>query len=588
MMLNKSGLILTALLFLALLFNPPVQGWYMPLEEVEGGMEGYGKTVFRGTEVESFPITIEGIIQEGYQRRLILIRAGGERIEEIGGIASGMSGSPVYLDDRLIGAIAYGWQMSDQRMALITPIEDMQQIWEEKEYWAREKPDLSDWPELESEAVRTPLLASGLSGRSIDMLQEELDKYDIKVVSGPASRQDGGDTPPLKPGSAVAVDLMRGDISTSFVGTVTHRNQNDILAFGHPLFHEGAVDLFLSDAYVHQIISSLEFPFKLASSQNLKGRIGQDRFAGISGQVGEYPRLIPINIAVKDLDRGIENRASFQVVQHERLLNSLVGSAALQILDETLDRIGLGTATGRVEITGRPLPDHNLTRDNLYFSHNDIAIAALTELQQLIYLLTANPYQKMDIYNIRLILEVEEVNSLAYLQRVEIEQEEIFPGEEVQATVVLRPFRDQVIEKEITFTIPEDMPPGPASIIVSGGPPWEPPLPDENDEQEYHYEDFHNLLQSYIDQPRNNQLVVEVYPAYRYPRHYLEPEEEDEEVEEVPPEDNGLEEEDPPPEEMVPPEEVEMRVLIDTEYYLDGIWSSEIEILNQETTPAGD
>jgi len=585
-MINKCGFILTALLFLALLFNPAVQGWYMPLEEVEEGMEGYGKTVFQGTEVESFPITIEGIIQEGYQRRLILIRAGGDRIEEIGGIASGMSGSPVYLDDRLIGAIAYGWQMSDQRMALITPIEDMQQIWEEKEYWAREKPDLSDWPGLEVEAVRTPLLASGLSGRSIDMLQEGLDKYDIKVISGPASRKDGGDSPPLKPGSAVAVDLMRGDISSSFVGTVTHRNKNDILAFGHPLFHEGAVDLFMSDAYVHQIISSLQFPFKLASSQNLKGRIGQDRFAGISGQVGEYPRLIPVNIVIKDLDRGIENRASFQVVQHERLLNSLVGSAALQILDETLDRIGLGTATGRVQITGRPLPDHNLTRDNLYFSHNDIAIAALTELQQLIYLLTANPYQKMDIYNIRLILEVEKVNSLAYLQRVEIDQEDIFPGEEVQATVVLRPFREELIEKEITFTIPEDMPPGPASIIVSGGPPWDPALPDENDEQEYYYEDFHNLLQSYIDQPRNNQLVVEVFPAYRYPRHYLEPEEE--EVEEAPQEDNGLEEEEIPPEEMVPPEEVEMRVLIDTEYYLDGIWSSEIEILNQETTPAGD
>ncbi len=570
-MKNKKITIMVFLLFIALFFSFNAHAWYMPLDEVKEGMTGYGRTVFKGTEVESFPVEIKGIIQQGYDRQLILIKTGGEKIEEIGGVASGMSGSPVYLEDRIIGAIAYGWTLSDHRIALVTPIEAMQKIWDEKEYWAREEPDLSGYPGLQAIPVRTPLLASGLSGRAADMLQEAMDEYDIKVMSGPAARRDG-EAVPLKPGSSVAVDLIRGDMGAAFVGTVTYRNANQILAFGHPIFHQGAVDFFMSDAYVHEIIPSLDFPFKLASSQELKGRIGQDRDAGIAGQVGEYPKLIPVNISVRDTDRELTNRASFQVVQHERLLNSLVGSAVLQILDETLDRIGMGTARATIDITGKPLPDHKLTRENLYFSNNDVAVATLFELQQLIYILTANPYQKIDIYNIRLQVEVEQKNTMAYVQKVELNDNPVYPGDEVTATVILRPYRDEFIRKEITFTIPEDMPPGPASIVISGGPPWQPPVPEEDEEMDYPYEDFQNLLQSYIERPRNNQLVVEIYPAYRYPRHYLEPEELEEEPE--------VEGEEPQPEETLPPEpeEVEMREIIDTEFYLDGIWSGEIEI----------
>ncbi len=570
-MKNKKITIMVFLLFIALFFSFNAHAWYMPLDEVKEGMTGYGRTVFKGTEVESFPVEIKGIIQQGYDRQLILIKTGGEKIEEIGGVASGMSGSPVYLEDRIIGAIAYGWTLSDHRIALVTPIEAMQKIWDEKEYWAREEPDLSGYPGLQAIPVRTPLLASGLSGRAADMLQEAMDEYDIKVMSGPAARRDG-EAVPLKPGSAVAVDLMRGDMGAAFVGTVTYRNANQVLAFGHPIFHQGAVDFFMSDAYVHEIIPSLNFPFKLASSQELKGRIGQDRDAGIAGQVGEYPKLIPVNISVRDTDRELTNRASFQVVQHERLLNSLVGSAVLQILDETLDRIGMGTARATIDITGKPLPDHKLTRENLYFSTNDVAVATLFELQQLIYILTANPYQKIDIYNIRLQVEVEQKNTMAYVQKVELNDNPVYPGDEVTATVILRPYRDEFIRKEITFTIPEDMPPGRASIVISGGPPWQPPVPEEDEEMDYPYEDFQNLLQSYIERPRNNQLVVEIYPAYRYPRHYLEPEELEEEPE--------VEGEEPQPEETLPPEpeEVEMREIIDTEFYLDGIWSGEIEI----------
>jgi len=575
-MINKKVLLPVLLLLFALLIAPLAQGWYMPLDEVKEGMTGYGRTVFKGTEVESFPVEIKGIIQQGYNQKLILIKAGGDKIEEIGGVASGMSGSPVYLDDKVIGAIAYGWTLSDHRIALVTPIEAMQRIWDEKEYWAMEEPDLSAYPDLEAIPVKTPLFASGLSGRAADLLQEGMKDYDIKVMSGPAARTDG-EPVTLKPGSAVAVDLMRGDMGAGFVGTITYRNANQVLAFGHPIFHQGAVDLFMSDAYVHEIIPSLNFPFKLASSQELKGRIGQDREAGISGQVGEYPKLIPVNVSVKDTDRGVTNRASFQVVQHEGLLNSLVASASLQILDETLDRIGVGTARAKIEITGKPLPDNNLTRENLYFSGSDIAISALFELQQLLFLLTANPYQKIDLYNIRFQVEVDQSNTMAYLQRVELDDNPVFPGDEVTATVILRPYRADLIKKEITFTIPEDIPPGRASIVVSGGPPWQPPIPEEDEEMVYPYEDFQNMLQSFIDRPRNNQLVVEIYPAYTFPRHYAEPEE--------PEEENGLEgEEGAQPEEVLPPEpeEVEMREIIDTEYYLDGIWSGEIEIQEPE------
>lgn len=536
----------------------------IPLEDIKSGMQGYGKTVFSGYDVTSFPVEVKGILQEGYQRHLILIRASGSDIERIGGIASGMSGSPVYLDGKLAGAIAYGWNLSDHRYALVTPIEEMLELWDSRSFSAHQDQELDlaglGFDHLTVDAVKTPLMTMGFSGRALDYLNKELEPFGIKTLSGvsprPMEREEGEDV--ILPGSAVGVDLMRGDLALSFIGTVTAVEDDKVLAFGHPLFNAGNVELFLSHAYIHDIIPSMSFPFKLGAPLELLGMISVDRGAGVAGKIDEFPSLLPINISVRDEDRGERNRALLHIVRDERLTPGLVNSAVLQLLDETLDRIGPGTAWVKMELMGDGLPHRKLVRENVYHSHQDIAYRSLDELYSLLAVLVTNPYQKVDFYNIRVDIRVEERNSLAYIQALEIPDGPYYPGEEITAEVILRPYRQEPMSREVQFTIPKDIPLGGASLLVSGGPSYYyVPSPEENDNgYEYYHLYFEEFLEDFAMRPMNNQIIIEILP---YNVRELEELEEGQE-----------------------PWDVELKKLVDTEFVLDGFWSQEIEIEDPE------
>ncbi|WP_027338785.1 SpoIVB peptidase S55 domain-containing protein [Halonatronum saccharophilum] len=516
---------------------------FMPLSDIRTGMSGVGKTVLRGRDIEEFDVEIISVLEEGDMgQSLILIKASGDLIDQSGGIASGMSGSPIYVDDKLIGAIGYGWQMTDHRIGMVTPIEDMMNLFEmdnderkgkkldlkmpirvgeesyDRVYFAKSSEKVDGEGVMVAKPVNTPLLVSGLRGRAKDRLAEGLEGYDIEAVSGGGiyKEEEGGE---LEAGSAVAVQLLRGDMNISSIGTLTYRDEDNILAFGHPFLSKGNANYLLSDAYIHQIISSINIPFKLGSPGQLQGVITQDRGAGISGRIGHYPNVIPVEINVKDKDLGREDRYNIQVIQNEELIEPLMASAVLQAIDTTLDRAGSGTAKVEIEIMANKVSSNILKIENLYYSSNDIAAVSLFDLLQGIGILVNNPFEKVNMAGIKFNIEIEDKVSVALIEEINVDKKEVRPGEKLDVEVTLRPYRKEPKTEIISIEIPEDAREGVANLYVYSGQEANLNNYSNNNNKEVsskanNIKSLEELIDIYQSQKKNNQIVLDLVSAY--------------------------------------------------------------------------
>ena len=287
-------------LLLCLLLSVEVQALartpLMPVDNLKAGMRGYAKTVISGDTIETFPVEVLGVTGSesmGYQ---ILIRAGGDVLERSGGIAQGMSGSPVYIDGKLAGAIAYGTAFSDPHYCLLTPIQDML--------------DLLDKPEPHRPDAKasllpkgTPLLAGGFEPAGISVLQEALEPMGVTVTDAGVSGGVSSDKD-LEPGSSVGAALIQGDLTLGALGTVTWTDERGrILAFGHPFMKRGNADFFLTRTWVLASIPNLQTAYKIGTIGAAAGSFNQDRNAGIAGQIGRLPAYIPLYVSVSDSTR---------------------------------------------------------------------------------------------------------------------------------------------------------------------------------------------------------------------------------------------------------------------------------------------
>lgn len=491
----------------------------MTLEEVKPGMTGIGKTVFRGFQVENFPIEVIDILEnQGLDSHLILIKVGGEKIDEIGGIAAGMSGSPIYIDGKLIGAIGYGWQFSDHHYALVTPIESMLKLL--KENWTAEKESSQGLIKF-----TTPLYISGLTGRAFNRIADKFKSYGFDALPSGGIKESAGAPAKIEPGSAIAVQLVRGDINISSIGTLTYIDGDDILAFGHPFMNKGQSNYFLSRAYINGVIPSIQQPFKLGSpAEKLLGSIKVDSTTGIAGKLNQFPRIVPLSVNVSDQDREKEETVNVQIIQDEKLLTLLAINVALQAIDSTLDRIGKGTAWVKYTIMGNGLPGLSVESTNMYYSRSDIAALALADFYQLLDVITTNPFKKVDLIKLQLDVEVENIDKVALVQEAKVLNKVIKPGDTLVLEVTLHPYRQEPFTRKISFELPEDIQPGMASITINGGFTGQsyhlPSKEAEEADQELNqaivegYKDFQSILDDYLKQPRNNELVIQVYPGY--------------------------------------------------------------------------
>ena len=323
----------------------------IPVSALKPGMSGYMLTVLRGTEPERVPLKIVSISPQKPGREVsdeILIRLTGRQR-----LAQGMSGSPVYIGGKLAGAIRSGWEMSDQTLAFVAPIESMCKIFD------------YDAPQQTRPFTLSNMYINGLKpgNRSIRRLGERLGQTFTQGVSL-SSRGLSLSAERFRPGDAVSALFVWGDIEAGAVGTITATDKHGkFLAFAHSLNKAGNVGYAAAKTYIHEVVNSLEFPFKLASPASINGTFTQDREAGAGGQSGKYPPSISAELRFRDLDTGRNSTYNFRVIADPFMSRELLVNVFTGLVEDAWGRKGEGTMMVNLHIDGKAIPNGWSRRD---------------------------------------------------------------------------------------------------------------------------------------------------------------------------------------------------------------------------------
>ncbi len=498
--------IFLAIIFCAASFLYGSTSEIMSLKDVRPGMRGTGLTVFENNQVEQFDVEIIDIFNDfSPQRDLILVRLLGEKVNHTG-VVSGMSGSPIYINNKLIGALAYsvGIFMKDP-IAGVTPIEQMLEIFTKENVRDQEfiinarqtsthiKSFLSVHPREEFDIfellksppvlnapimkpIATPLVMSGLSPSLHSKISNQFANTNFILVSGGKEQPDTKAVEGLTPGSAVAGVIVAGDFDISAVGTVTYRDGDRILAFGHPFFGGGPVNIPLARAKVITTLSSLYASNYFAVATEIVGNIRQDRSTGIMGMIGEIPPTIPINVKVSSPITPSKN-------YHFKIANdrstAMITPIFLWItLLNALESARLGTGDYALRLKGRiDLEKYSdVILDNFYAggsagvydgSGMDISEAAFDIVMSLAALL-ANDFEPPNIRSLDLEFFAQPGQKLAKIEQIFYDREEVTPGDSLNVIIFIRYYQGKRVELNKRIFIPENIASDKITLAIGG------------------------------------------------------------------------------------------------------------------------
>lgn len=507
-----------------------VPGGIFPVEKLKPGMTGKALTVFRGRLVEPFNVEILGVLrQESAPNRLVLIRAIGDRVLKSGGIAAGMSGSPVYVEGKLLGAVGFGWEFGDHSMGLVTPAEEMLKIPGMErgkrvsssstvtEFHAPkdlkmdnadidvEIPTSSDLGSPDR-GLSSPLVIGGVSNRYSKVIGERLGlRFSASAGSQSVESQRRW---VASPGSAMGVALLLGDVTVGSIGTVTAVDGDRFLAFGHPFLGRGGVNFFATDASVVGVIPSIQTPFKLGVLGELVGTVLQDRAQGIYGRLGIMPRGNDYQIIFHDVDTGVRRVRRFRAVADPFVASQVVPPAVAGCVEDLWGRTGQGTAEVSLTVEGRGLSE-GWRRTNFFFSDSDLPQKIFDEFQAIHGMLPLNPFRELYPLSFKLEVKVTELPRLLYIERVEVPRDRTFsPGEMIGVDVWLRPWRGEPSKRTFSVKIPPDAK-GDVEVMVRGGGIAE--MEQESiKEGRRSIDSLEGLLRELSAKEANNEILVEV------------------------------------------------------------------------------
>ena len=509
-----------------------VPGGILPVESLKEGMKGTAYTVIKGEKIVSFPVTIVSVLPSPESpNNLILIKASGPVIEKTGGIAAGMSGSPVFIEGKLIGAIGYGWNFSEHERGLVTPIEEMVKVWN----WpdkvpAIPKSDLKlpgmpaenngsvpgDLPEGTKDPevpagseLSVPLLGMGYSTRSARRIEEILG-MPVKMLPAPVS----GVTLPVeynavvRPGEAVSVLIAWGDVSLAATGTLTTVSESGLfLAFAHPFTNRGAVSFPLARAWIHEVIPSLETPFKLGTPRSIIGIVTQDRPQAIGGRIGQFAPVIDVSIQLGDVDSGERTLKRFKAAFDPFLMTKVIPEMLIGLVDNVWGRTGEGSAKVTVKIEGGGLAE-GWQRTNMFFSSSDIGKAMFSEFSDLASAISLNPFYEIMPLGIHLDVEITSDPRVALIEDVTLSKKIVPPGGSFDVEITLRPFRKEPLIQKLSLKAPEDSE-GICEVVVRGGGIEEPGQ--ESIEQGWRtIRSLQELLGEFSAMETNDEVVAEI------------------------------------------------------------------------------
>ncbi len=503
----------------------------MAASEIKPGMKGYGKTVFHGTKIEKFNIEVIGVLKNaiGPKHDIILVRCKHPVIDKAG-IIAGMSGSPVYIIDdpdnssegRLIGALGYAWgSFQKEPIAGVTPIakmlEEMEKPLEKTSYRPIKKSDTMlaglSAPKESRRTLRspfgkgqltpliTPLFVSGVNPRRMPQLEKMLAPYGLLPI------QTGGATESIKekvsrelePGSPMGVTLVRGDEDWTGIGTLTYRDGDKFLAFGHSMNQSGEFTAPVTTAYVYGTMPSMSGSFKLASAVDEVGVLTQDRLSCVAGLMNKKARMVPLHITVENLKTKSKTKFNYEVLHHKTELPGIVPWLMMGALDATEPS---GEPAVVEVLTSIKIKDFDTVKFRRLVSGSTLN-AGCGSVNNIFVPIWNNPFVEISVEDVSFEVKVLNEDKSVIIQNIWLDKYQAAPGEEVKASVLLRPYRKEPFIKEILFSIPADMPDQDLDLTISGGGAIGPVLPIPRNLTEYI-----KYLQSYY----NESMLVTIIP----------------------------------------------------------------------------
>ncbi len=493
----------------------------MSLDKIENGMKGVAYTVVDNSGViEPFDVEIMGIMDNGKgSAKMIVAKASGEVVDKTGGILQGMSGSPVYIDGKLIGALSAGLKEMNPYIFFITPIENMLKIWEMPDTKAIKFVKKPKPTETKTDEQAT-FFFSGFDSNGLKFLERELEPLgftNFYAASNSRLHNPIKYNAKLEPGSAFGVAVVCGDFLVGATGTVTAIDGKKILGFGHPFTHAGNVNFFMMDSDVIAAVSGENGNgIKLASVGNIIGRINQDRESGVAGVLGKFPSTIPITVNIKNVSSGKVETYRAKIAYNETLVPKLGTAIAYTALSKTFDSLAESTVTVEFKIETNAVESGVYSRKNMYYSPSDVGQVAMVELLQALNVLCANTTEITEIYSIEVNVEMESERRTATLVSAKPNKELVKPGETVYLEMTVQPYRRREEKFTIPYTVPISRREGPLVLDIHGGalvPVAQASGGGIQPSTGTPAQNFQNQLNKLLSATKNNQLILELNPT---------------------------------------------------------------------------
>jgi hypothetical protein len=478
---------------------------FLPVSEIRPGMKGTGRTVFQGTAIEEFQVEVLGVLKNyGPKQDMILARLSGGPLEKTG-VVQGMSGSPVYIDGRLVGAVAFAFPYATQSVAGIQPIEQMTGVLDQMPAPLAPKAASASHP-LESPAafvygvveklregrpiqelfgpslltasmpsstslvqLQTPLFLSGVTPAAAQQFSSYFSGMGFNPIQGGAAgtvANVGPVSSRLEPGSTVSAELVRGDMNISANGTVTYVDGDKVYAFGHPFLSAGPISVPMSSAYVISLLPKLDTSIKLAFPVDVVGAFQQDRSTGIFGTMGDKPNMIPVSLNVRS-STNATNHYNVEVANDRYLTPILMNYAVVNAI--TASERGVGEMT--LSVTGEVhIRNNDSVKIATMFSGdgNGPSLATAAAVAPIQYLVTGG-YEGLIIDKVDFQIVSTDRKTLATLDRITVDRNEVHPGETVALSALMREPNGQTFIEPYSVLIPPGLSAGTVQLVVGDG-----------------------------------------------------------------------------------------------------------------------
>ncbi len=472
----------------------------IPVDQIHAGMRGYALTVFQGVKPESMDVEVLGVLHNvnGPKGDMILVRLHGAKVEYTG-VVAGMSGSPVYLDGKLAGALAFRiGEFSKEPIAGVTPIADMLEInaldKSPAEETAVTKPTVTaaagktaapgETAELPGatqagttqdfanylKPIDAPLVFNGFSEDSVRRFAPQFASAGVIPVMGAGSVSEDKQPEPLEAGSAVSAILVRGDMDIAATCTVTYIDPQRLLACGHPLLQFGSVDLPMDKAQVLATLPSPLNAFKIINTTEQAGVFVQDRHTGIMGVFNKQPEMIPVTLTIHTAGGALQKDFHFEVLNNARLSPVAIMATvfnALHGVNEYGEEITY-RLNGSINVKGFP----EVALKNMFVPADNgqpAAMAAALSLGERFGRIYDNPYNAPAVKSVKLDFDLVRERRWARLESARTDVTEARPGDEIIVETVLAPYRGERVVRQIPVKIPTSAGKGVLRILVSDG-----------------------------------------------------------------------------------------------------------------------